>query len=103
MIVEGPSLTFTPNRSAMRKTIHLTPLESEDIAGAHLISDLGDPQVYYIQHVIDGSPSARMGISSGDILIPRHPRNTNVIDWLSRPKPRNAVFVERNGNALLFK
>lgn len=103
LIVEGPSLTFTPNRSAMRKTIHLTPLESEDIAGAHLISDLGDPQVYYIQHVIDGSPSARMGISSGDILIPRHPRNTNVIDWLSRPKPRNAVFVERNGNALLFK
>ena len=87
----------------MRKTIKLQPIENIQIAGAHLISDLGDPGVFYVQQVIKDSSSARMGISQGDTLIPRHTRNTDVLDWLARPKPRNAVFVERNGSILLFK
>ena len=102
-LLDSPSLTFIPKRSAMRKTIKLQPMKSVQVAGAHLISDLGDPRVFYVQQVIIDSSSARMGISQGDTLIPRHTRNTDVLDWLTRPKPRNAVFVERNGSILLFK
>lgn len=103
LLLDRPTLSFTPKRSAMRKTINLKPIESHEIAGAHLKSDPGDEDVFYVRQVIPDSSSARMGLSQGDILIPRRGRNADVIDWLSRPKPRNAVFVERNGNVLLFK
>ena len=72
-------------------------------AGAHLVNDLGDDSAYYVRHVSPKTNSARMGIKAGDVIIPRNATKISVPQWLSKPRPRDAVFVERNGLSLEFK
>lgn len=98
-----PTLTFTDKRSAMRKTIKLVPIESSSIAGAYLVNDLGDDSAYYVRHVLPKTNSARMRLEPGDVIIPKNAAELTVPEWLSKPRPRDAVFVERNGVSLEFK